>query len=234
MTVEGLRAALDAGVRAIISTPRAQNPTGVSLSPARAAALRNLLAQHPYVLVIEDDHFSMLSAQPYESLIGPDHKRFALLRSVSKFLGPDMCLAIAATDPETAERLAMRLSPGTTWVSHLLQRLALGLLDDREVRAAVRAAGAHYAERNAAFAEQLRSHGIETRYVDGMNLWVALPIPAKTVSERLMRRGWLVRTGDGFSLTNAETPSHHLRLTVHDLTPVDAAQLVADIAGAVR
>ncbi|MUG03716.1 aminotransferase class I/II-fold pyridoxal phosphate-dependent enzyme, partial [Bacillus tequilensis] len=33
MTVDGLRAALDAGVRAVISTPRAQNPTGVSLSP---------------------------------------------------------------------------------------------------------------------------------------------------------------------------------------------------------
>ncbi|BDZ38229.1 hypothetical protein GCM10025863_08430 [Microbacterium suwonense] len=33
MTVDGLQAALDAGVRAIITTPRAQNPTGVSLSP---------------------------------------------------------------------------------------------------------------------------------------------------------------------------------------------------------
>ena len=38
MTVDGLRAALDAGVRAIICTPRAQNPTGATLSPARAAA----------------------------------------------------------------------------------------------------------------------------------------------------------------------------------------------------
>lgn len=234
MTVDGLRAALDAGVRAIICTPRAQNPTGVSLSPARAAALRELLAEHPYVLIIEDDHFSMLSSRGYESLIGPDHKRFALLRSVSKFLGPDMCLAVAATDPETAERLAMRLSPGTTWVSHLLQRLTLGLLGDSGVRTAIRAAGTHYAERNAAFAEQLRAHGIETRYVDGMNLWVELPIPAKTVSERLMRRGWLVRTGDGFSLTDSDSPSRHLRLTVHDLTSEEAQQLVADIAGAVR
>src|SRR5699024_11164467 len=105
-------------VRAVICTPRAQNPTGASLTPERARALRALLAEHPYVLVIEDDHFSMLSQQPYESLIAPGHHRFALVRSVSKFLGPDMCLAVAATDPATAERLAMRLSPGTTWVSH--------------------------------------------------------------------------------------------------------------------
>lgn len=234
MTVAGLQAALDSGVRAVICTPRAQNPTGASLSPTRASELRALLAKHPYVLIIEDDHFSMLSAQPYESLIGPDHRRFALLRSVSKFLGPDMCLAIAATDPETAERLAMRLSPGTTWVSHLLQRLALGLLSDDSIRESIVEAGRHYTQRNSAFAERLRQHGIDAAYADGMNLWVQLPIHARVVSERLMRRGWLVRTGDGFSLTERDTPSRHLRLTVHDLSPEDAEQLAADLAAAAR
>lgn len=234
MTVDGLKAALDAGVRAIICTPRAQNPTGARLSPERADALRALLVEHPYVLIIEDDHFSMLSAQPYESLIGPDHRRFALLRSVSKFLGPDMCLAIAATDPETADRLAMRLSPGTTWVSHLLQRLTYGLLSDEDVRSAIQAAGRHYAERNAVFAEKLRAQGIAAHYSDGMNLWVELAVSARTVSDRLMRRGWLVRTGDGFSLTERDAPSYHLRLTVHDLSDADADQLVADLAAAAQ
>jgi DNA-binding transcriptional MocR family regulator len=233
MTVEGLRAALDAGVRAIICTPRAQNPTGVGLSPERAAALRALLATHPYVLIVEDDHFSMLSDRPYESLIGPGHKRFALLRSVSKFLGPDMCLAIAATDPETAERLAMRLSPGTTWVSHLLQRLALGMLTDEAAAATIEAAGAHYAERNRAFASRLCAHGIDAEYTDGMNLWVRFPRPARTVSERLMRRGWLIRTGDNFLLDEGAGPSHHARLTVHALSDQDAEQLAADISAAV-
>lgn len=234
MTVDGLRAALDAGVRAIISTPRAQNPTGASLSPARAAALRELLAEHPYVLIIEDDHFSMLSEQRYESLIGSEHQRFALLRSVSKFLGPDMCLAIAATDAKTAERLSMRLSPGTTWVSHLLQRLALGMLTDDDAQARIRAAREHYAERNRAFAARLRAHGIDAEYTDGMNLWVRLPKPARAVRELLMRRGWLARTGDEFLLDDDAAPSHHLRLTVHDLDDDEAAQLVADFAVAVR
>lgn len=234
MTVDGLRTALDAGVRAIISTPRAQNPTGASLSPARAAALRELLAEHPYVLIIEDDHFSLLSEQRYESLIGPDHQRFALLRSVSKFLGPDMCLAIAATDAETAERLSMRLSPGTTWVSHLLQRLALGMLNDESVQKGIREAGTHYAERNRTFADRLRAHGIDAEYTDGMNLWVRLPQQATVVREQLMRRGWLARTGDEFLLDENASPSHYLRLTVHDLDDASAQQLVADIAVAVR
>ncbi|MFT4260140.1 aminotransferase class I/II-fold pyridoxal phosphate-dependent enzyme [Microbacterium sp.] len=234
MTVEGLRAALDAGVRAVICTPRAQNPTGASLSPRRAAELRAVLTEHPYVLLIEDDHFSMLSQRRHESLIGPAHRRFALVRSVSKFLGPDMCLAIAATDPETAERLAMRLSPGTTWVSHLLQRLALAQLTDPEVRAQIAAAAAHYADRNEAFAARLRAHGVDVPASDGLSLWVPLPRPAREVVERLMRRGWLARTGDEFALAERSEPSRHLRLTVHDLSDDDADALVADLVAALR
>lgn len=234
MTVAGLKAALDAGIRAVICTPRAQNPTGASLSPERAAALRAVLADYPYVLIIEDDHFSMLSERPYETLIGPEHRRFALVRSVSKFLGPDMCLAITATDPDTAERLAMRLSPGTTWVSHLLQRLALAQMTDTGVRAQIADAGAHYAERNAAFAERLRARGLDAPSSDGLSLWLPLPVPAKVVAERLMRRGWLARTGDEFALHGRTEPSHHLRLTVHDLSDDDADLLAADLVASVR
>lgn len=234
MTVAGLRSALEAGVRAVICTPRAQNPTGASLTPERAAQLRAVLADHPYVLVIEDDHFSMLSERSYESLIGPDHRRFALVRSVSKFLGPDMCLAVAATDPETAERLSMRLSPGTTWVSHILQRLTLSQLTDDRILADIAAASRHYARRNAAFAEKLSDRGIHTTPSDGLSLWIALPVSGKSVAEHLMRRGWLARTGDEFALDEHAGPSHHLRLTVHDLTDDEADTLVDDLIAAVR
>lgn len=230
MTVDGLRAALDAGVRAVICTPRAQNPTGASLSPWRAAALREVLAGHPYVLVVEDDHFSMLSTQPYQSLISPAHRRYALVRSVSKFLGPDMCLAVAATDPATAERLAMRLSPGTTWVSHLLQRLTLAQVGDAGVRRRITEAAARYAERNRAFAAALSDRGIDCDAGDGLNVWAGLGVPARSAAEHLMRRGWLARTGDEFRLDPASGPSHHLRLTVHDLDADESARLVDDLA----
>ncbi|MRX45007.1 aminotransferase class I/II-fold pyridoxal phosphate-dependent enzyme [Agromyces sp. Q22] len=233
MTVSGLRAALEQGVRAVVCTPRAQNPTGASLSERRAEELRAVLREHPYVLVIEDDHFSMLSRRPYRSLIGPEHRRWALVRSVSKFLGPDMCLAVTASDPETADRLAMRLTPGTTWVSHLLQRLTLALVTDPDVDAAIAAAGAHYAERNDAFAGRLTELGLPTTAGDGLNLWVALPVAARDVSEQLMRRGWLVRTGDEFVLADAPA-THRLRLTVHDLSDADAERLATDLAAAVR
>ena len=233
MTVEGLRAALDQGVRAVVHTPRAQNPTGASLSKRRAEQLRAVLRDHPYVLVIEDDHFSLLSRQPFHSLVAAGHRRWALVRSVSKFLGPDMCLAVTASDPETAERLAMRLTPGTTWVSHLLQRLTLALVTDAATMAAIERAGAHYAARNAAFVQRLSAQGVPAGAGDGLNLWIALPVPARAVSEQLMRRGLLARPGDEFVLAEAG-PSHRLRLTVHDLDDPDADRLAADVAAAVR
>lgn len=233
MTVEGLRAALEQGVRAIVCTPRAQNPTGASLTERRAADLRALLRAHPYVLVIEDDHFSMLSNMPFHSLIGPEHARWALIRSVSKFLGPDMCLAVTASDPETAERLAMRLTPGTTWVSHLLQRLTHSLMTDPSVTENIADAGTHYAARNAAFAARLTAHGIPAQASDGLNLWIALGVPARAVTEQLMRRGWLARGGDDFVL-GGEDARQRLRLTVHELGDADAEQLALDIAASVR
>ena len=232
MTVAGLRDALAQGARAVVCTPRAQNPTGASLTAERAAALRAVLADHPYVLVIEDDHFSLLSERPFHGIVGPEHRRFALVRSVSKFLGPDMCVAVTASDPETAARLAQRLSPGTTWVSHLLQRLAHALLADPGVVAQLREAAAHYAGRNAAFAERLAAHGLRAIPGDGLNLWLELAAPARAVSEQLMRRGWLARTGDEFVLDGS--PSRHLRLTVHELDDADAEQLATDLAAAVR
>jgi DNA-binding transcriptional MocR family regulator len=192
-----------------------------------------VLRAHPYVLVIEDDHFSLLSRRPFHSLVAPEHRRWALVRSVSKFLGPDMCLAVTASDPETAERLAMRLTPGTTWVSHLLQRLTHALVTDASAMAVVERAGEHYAARNSAFVELLDARGLPAEAGDGLNLWLALPVPARAVSEQLMRRGWLARPGDEFVL-DPDGPSHRLRLTVHDLDATDAERLADDLAAAVR
>lgn len=233
MTVDGLRAALEQGVRAVICTPRAQNPTGASLTERRAAELRAVLRDHPYVLVIEDDHYSLLSSLPYHSLISAEHRRWALVRSVSKFLGPDMCLAVTASDPETADRLAVRLTPGTTWVSHLLQRLVHALATDPAVSTQIRANGEHYAARNATFAELLAAQGLPTAVGDGLNVWVPLGAPARAVAEQLMRRGWLARPGDEFALDD-HGPSEHLRLTVHDLDDADQRKLATDIGNSVR
>lgn len=232
MTVNGLRAAIDAGARTVVCTPRAHNPTGISLSARRAQELRAVFAEAPHVLIIEDDHYSLLSRRPYHSVIPEGHPRWALVRSMSKFLGPDLRLALLASDADTAAQLRTRLSPGKTWVSRILQRVAVGMLDHPDTPAALERAGAHYAERGDALRALLRERGITVRGDDGLNVWVECGVDARAVSEAMMRRGWLVRTGGGFLLEPDEA-SPQIRLTAHTLGDAELRTLADDLRAAI-
>lgn len=232
MIPAALREALESGVRAVVCTPRAHNPTGVSLSAERAAELRQVLADHPHALVVEDDHFSLLSTRRYHTLIPADHERWALVRSMSKFLGPDLRVAVVASDPVTADRFATQISGGTRWVSHHLQRTVHAMLGDEGVRAVIEKAGVHYRDRNARFIRLLYERGITAIGEDGVNIWVDTGPGSDTdaVAAQLMRRGWVVRTGDSFAL-GTSSGTERLRLTVHELDD-DSALLLADAIAA--
>ncbi|MFC5993508.1 hypothetical protein ACFQE5_04670 [Pseudonocardia hispaniensis] len=184
------------------------------------------------LLLIEDDHFSLLAQSPYHSIIGPDQHRWALVRSVSKFLGPDLRLAFVASDPATAQRLGLRLAPGGTWVSHILQRAAHRMVIDADTADLLDRAAAHYAERNRAFRKLLGARGIDGWLADGLNVWVDTGADASEVSTGLMRRGWLVRTGDTFRLDSGADATH-LRLTVHTLDDAALDRLATDLADAI-
>ncbi|WP_261796811.1 aminotransferase class I/II-fold pyridoxal phosphate-dependent enzyme [Corynebacterium provencense] len=195
MQVQPLRDALAAGARAVVCTPRAHNPTGVSLTPGRASALREVLKEHPGVLVVEDDQFAGLSRSRYETVIPAGHPRWALVRSMSKSLGPDLRTALVASDPETAERLSRRINGGTTWVSHLLQRTVAAMLSDGAVRSQLSRASAHYASRNRVFLGKSAEAGLSSPSVDGLNIWVDLGVPSTAATRELRSAGWIVRDG---------------------------------------
>jgi len=142
-----LAAVLDGGARAVISTCRAQNPTGASLDAERAAELRRVLSAHPDVFVVEDDHLSLLADSPYQPLRTPRTARWALVRSLAKIFGPDLRVALVASDPRTEEQLRRRLAAGVNWVSHLLQATAAAVLADPSTPQRLANAGRAYARR---------------------------------------------------------------------------------------
>ncbi|NUP79434.1 MAG: aminotransferase class I/II-fold pyridoxal phosphate-dependent enzyme, partial [Nonomuraea sp.] len=113
--------ALRAGVRAVVITARAQNPTGATVTATRAADLCALLAARPDVLLIEDDHGASLVDLPLHPLSGVT-TRWLLTRSTAKAFGPDLRLALVTGDSVTLDRLRGRQRLAAGWVSHLLQR----------------------------------------------------------------------------------------------------------------
>lgn len=233
MTVNGLRAALDSGARVVICTPRAHNPTGVNITAGRAKELKAVITQHPHTLVIEDDHFSMLASGDYHTIVPAGHSNWALIRSLSKFLGPDLRIALVATDPGTARRLGGQISAGANWVSHLLQRTAHALLTDPSLAERNTRAREHYRSRNAQFVQFLADRGVAATARDGLNVWVDVDADAHSVSAELVRRGWAARTGDEFAI-GAGTGAQRLRLTVHELEDGDAQRLAGALADAIR
>lgn len=217
MSVSGLSAALAGGARAVICTPRAHNPTGASLTASRAAGLREVLAVYPDVLVIEDDHFSMISAREYQRVTPPGHPRWALVRSVSKFLGPDLRVAFVLADPVTAARL----ESGATWVSHLLQHVVAGLWDHARF-AQVREV---YQARSRSLVGALEQVGIVVPAPDGLNVWI--PVPAEGFVGALADRGWAVRDGRDFAVGPRPAPA--IRVTTATITPAQASAFAADL-----
>ena len=151
--------------------------------------------------MIEDDHFWALSASAYHRITPAEMPRWALVRSVAKFLGPDLRVAVVAADELTADRLHARLGPATTWVSHLLQHAVAGMLNDPRVERLRDRARDAYAERAALLANALRARGIELAIApDGLNVWIRAR-RGSVAGGRVARgaRGWPDRPAAAFA-----------------------------------
>ncbi|RAH27282.1 aminotransferase class I/II-fold pyridoxal phosphate-dependent enzyme [Pantoea agglomerans] len=227
-----LQDALEAGAQVVIVTPRAHNPTGCRMSPERAPEIRAVLARFPHVMVIVDDHFSLLSGHDYQNVIADETRNWAIVRSVSKFYGPDLRLALIASNPDTAERLSRRMASGTHWVSHILQDMTEEALSSAAVAQKVREAAANYRSRRDFFLAALRARGVETaREYDGLNVWLPLCNEPAGLISLMKARGWLVRPGAGFYLSE---PQHAIRLTPGSLSDEQSEILAQDLADALR
>jgi DNA-binding transcriptional MocR family regulator len=212
--------ALRAGARAVILTPRAQNPTGAALDVARVRAMRGVLERHPDALVVEDDHAGPVAGAPALTLASARRRAWAVVRSVSKSLGPDLRLAFLAGDATTVSRVEGRQRLGAGWVSHVLQALVVHLLSARKTERLLDEATRRYAERRGALLAALRALGIPARGRSGMNVWVSVPEELRTV-QGLAERGFRVRGGERYRL---ESPPA-VRITVARLLPAEAGRV---------
>lgn len=220
---EDLRQALKRGVRAVAITPRAQNPTGATLTERRATELSELLQPFPDTLVIEDDHSGPLAGTPAHTL-ARSLERWAVIRSASKALGPDLRLAIVAGDAITVGRVEGRRLLGTGWVSNILQHLVASLWADPHVHRLLATAADTYRQRRTALLDALTGCGIAAHGRSGLNVWI--PVAEEHAPSRLLfDAGWAVSPGERFRLSGPPA----LRVTIATLTPGEAIRFAGDL-----
>ncbi len=213
------------GARAVVVTCRAQNPTGAAVGAGRAKALREVLAGHPDVLLIEDDHGHAIVDLPLCPLAGAT-RHWAFVRSVAKAYGPDLRLAVLTGDAGTVDRVRGRQRLGPGWVSRITQRAVAGLWAAGAVDS--RAVAASYGERRDALIAALAERGVAARGRSGMNVWVPVPDETGAVA-RLLHAGWAVAPGARFRI--GAGPG--VRVTVSRLDGSDIAGVADAVAAAV-
>jgi len=217
--------ALARGVSAGIVTPRGQNPTGAALDAERAGALGAVLERYPGVLVVEDDHLGEVAGSPLHTL-SRGRERWAAVRSVAKALGPDLRLAVLTGDRQTLVRVEGRQQCGPGWVSHILQRLVLGLWQDPHVGQLTERAAARYGARREHLLRALAAEGVHASAASGLNVWV--PVEDETgVVGALSQRGWVVAPGAPYRLAGSQPA---IRITIASLAEDEAERLARDVA----
>jgi DNA-binding transcriptional MocR family regulator len=220
--------ALGRGVRALVVTSRAQNPTGAALSAERAGELRSLLADRADdLLVVEDDHCAGISGASLHTLAGST-SNWAFVRSASKAYGPDLRVAVLAGDNRTVERVHGRLRLGPGWVSHLLQDLAVSMWSDDAATRLILQAEARYTSNRTGLRAALAERGITSYGRSGLNVWI--PVPDETVAiTRLLNGGWAAAPGTRFRIRTGPG----IRITIADLAAGEIEPLAVAVADAV-
>jgi len=218
---DSLEAALADDPVALFVQPRAQNPTGVSMSVGRCAVLSRLLAPHR-TLIVEDDHSGDIATGQDVSLgrFLPD--RTVHIRSYSKSHGPDLRIAAVGGSADVIDPLVSRRMLGPGWTSRLLQAVLVQLLTDPAAIAAVTRARSTYAMRSLAVRAGLAGEGVTSTTGDGINAWVEV-LDERAALIALAAMG--VRVSPGAPFMVAGTPSNHIRVTTGVLDEHDVDQL---------
>ncbi len=222
---------------AVLLQPRAQNPTGASMTAERAEALARVIRSARGVddlIVIEDDHSGLISTEGDVTLGAALPGRVVHVRSFSKSHGPDLRIAALGGPRELIDHIASRRMLGPGWTSRMVQTILLDLLTDGGSIDAVAEARRQYYTRQRALGEALRARGVAVAPADGINLWMPV-LSERSALVQLAAAGIRVAAGtpflaagtpDAARTRRARAPAEFVRVTVGAVR--DGTEEVAD------
>ena len=224
-------AALELSPAAVILQPRAQNPTGASMTAERAEELARLLGASKAAektIVIEDDHSGEISIAPDVSLGRWLPDRVLHVRSYSKSHGPDLRIAALGGPASIVDRIVARRMLGPGWTSRMLQTILHELLTDGESIAQINEARRIYFARQKALADALNGFGLDVRQADGINTW----LPVRGERDAILQLAAAgIRVAGGSPFLASDGPGSFIRVTAgalqDDVTPIAGAIALA-------
>ncbi len=234
MRPEAFAAALGTSPAIVLLQPRAHNPTGISMTPARAEQLAGILDRSRTAqdaIVIEDDHSGAISSSPDVTLATWLPDRVLHVRSFSKSHGPDLRIGAIGGPRPLVDRVVARRLLGPGWTSRMMQAILHELLTDPTSTAQIEAASTAYALRQDALAAAVRDAGGWLAGGDGINVWLRVADERAAIVQ-LAAVGIRVAAGTPFQLGDTQEP--HIRVTAgmvrDDVATVGAALAVAQNA----
>ena len=200
MHPDALARALHRHPVAVLLQPRAQNPTGASMTTERAEELARVIRSATGVddlVVIEDDHSGLISTEGDVTLGTWLPGRVVHVRSFSKSHGPDLRVAALGGPRGLIDRVVARRMLGPGWTSRMVQTILLDLLTEGASIDAVAEARRRYYTRQRALGDALRTRGVAVAPADGINLWVPV-LSERSALVQLAASGIRVAPGSPF------------------------------------
>ena len=208
-----LRDALGQAPKLAILQPLAQNPTGISMTPERAAAVADLFRTiSPETWIIEDNHIGDLDPGVSVTLGSYLPDRVVHVHSFSKSHGPDLRIAAVGGAEAPINEVIDRRRLGPSWTSRLIQSVLLALISSNEVIETVGNAAEAYATRRATLVNGLAAGDVDVGEPEGLNLWVPVADGQRAVVA-LALDGIGVAAGAPFQLDSSR-PTKHIRVSI--------------------
>lgn len=197
--------------RALYCNPTLQNPTTLSISPARRATLAGIASQYG-VAIIEDDAYCLLPERPLAPIATLAPELTYYISGLAKHVGAGLRVAyLVAPDSRARQRLVSTLRAVTIMAAPLMVGLATRWINDGSADAMLRAIRRESQIRQRLAAELLPRQSYAS-HPDGFHLWLHLPPPWTRIdfATHLRSRGIGVVGSDAFAVSG--TPPEAVRI----------------------
>lgn len=222
--ITALEQALRTRPVAMFFQPRAQLPTGWSITPAGVRDIASTLKGPYRPILIEYDDLGDLARTPHHSIAEQFPEHTVIIRSYEKAYGPDLRLAVLGGPDQLVLNAHAQIRLTRQWTSRILQSALEWMLRDETSANSVAFARSTYATRLDRLVAELQSRGIDVRSADGLCAWI--PVQDEVAAkDYLAAHGVLVLAGAS-SFAGPSRP--HIRVAVSRV-PVEVIGKLAEV-----